>query len=433
MTTRAERHQPVRNHWARIALLGFVPVAVIVAIYGTRLSLGWILSAYGMISVGRCVTQSVMAARVRARKPLLRGYPMVSIVVTVLNERAELFERAVRSLAEQEWPAELREIIIIDDGSTDRETNREIAQRHGARYVWQPNAGKRAALMVAFGMLSPTSRYVLTGDSDTIWHPEATGQLVATLTSSRRVGAATGNVETLNVEDSWLTRVTSVRYWLAFEVERAAQSMYGGVTCVSGPLGGYRRDLIDRVKGGFIAQRFLGRTCTFGDDRHLTNLILGEGYEVHYSRARAWTEAPATFGKYRRQQARWGRSFWREMLWTLKALPRQSVLLAVDWAINLVLPFLLVGSMGWYAYLTVTSGPSALLRFAAMIMLMGLLRAAPAIAATRDPRFLILPLFALFHLFVLLPLKLWSLVTVAASGWGTRKALAPLDPVAVSA
>jgi hyaluronan synthase len=278
-------------------------------------------------------------------------------------------------------------------------------------------------------MLHPATRYVLTGDDDTVWHPDATRHLVAALQRDR-VGATTGHVATLNPRDTWLTRVTAIRYWVAFQIERAAQSYYGAVTCVSGPLGGYRRYLIDQIGDDFVNQRFLRRPCTFGDDRHLTNLVLARGYQVTYSRAQAWTEVPGRMRKYLKQQKRWGKSHWREMIWTAKALPLHSPMLAADWALTLLLPFLLVASMAWYAWSAVTDSPLYLAGFAAMVVAMSIVRAVPAVVATRDPSFLWwMPFFSVFHLFVLLPLKFVSLVTVADGSWGTRAIGAPAQRV----
>lgn len=406
--------------WARITIFVFLPVAALAALYVQRLHFVWLLSAYGALSVTRVTTQSALATVVRRRRQTLRDTPMVSIIVAVLNEPIETFDRAMRSLAAQHYPN--FEVIVVDDGSTDRAANREVCDRYGLQYVWQANAGKRHAMYRAFDMMDPATVFVLTGDSDTIWAPDATAQMVATMQSSRRIGAATGHVDTLNPADTWLTRVTAVRYWMAFEVERAAQGFFGVVSCVSGPLGIYRRNLIDQVKDQFVTQTFLGRECTFGDDRHLTNLVLRLGYRVAYSRAHAWTEVPGDLRKYLRQQTRWGKSHWREMLWTWSALPHHGLFLAADWALTVLLPFLLVGSTAWYVYAAVAYGPMHLALFLGMIVLMGFVRAVPALVATRDPWVLLLVVFGLFHLTVLLPLKFWSLVTMTRGAWGTRSA-----------
>ena len=137
-------------------------------------------------------------------------------------------------------------------------------------------------------------------------------------------------------------------------MERAAQGYFGAVTCVSGPLGGYRRDIIDQIKDRFINQVFLGRVCTFGDDRHLTNLVLGLGYQVAYCRAQAWTEVPTRLRPYLRQQLRWNRSFWRESLWTIRALPMHGPWLTIDCLLTVLLPFQLAMTVCWFAWMAAT-------------------------------------------------------------------------------
>ena len=64
-----------------------------------------------------------------------------------------------------------------------------------------------------------------------------------------------------------LTRLIGLRYWSAFHQERAAQSVFDVVMCCSGPAAAYRKELVDRVKDQYVTQVFLGRRCTFGDDR----------------------------------------------------------------------------------------------------------------------------------------------------------------------
>lgn len=422
-------HRPAStSSWLRLTALVFAPVAAAATLYIGRIHLVWLVSAYGALSLARVTAQALMAARVRRRRPALLGRPMVSIVVATLNPDPDRFDDVLASLASQNWPN--LEIIVVDDGSDEPHLVRRTAEHFGARHVYQPNAGKRHAMHRAFGMLHPASRYVLTGDDDTVWHPDATADLVAAL-QQNRVGATTGHVATLNPHDTWLTRVTAIRYWVAFQIERAAQSFYGAVTCVSGPLGGYRRYLIEAVADDFVNQRFLGRPCTFGDDRHLTNLVLARGYRVTYCQAQAWTEVPGHMGKYLKQQKRWGKSHWREMIWTFRALPLHSPMLAADWALTLLLPFLLIASMAWYAWSAAVDSPVYLAGFAAMVVAMSIVRAVPAVAATRDPSFLWwMPFFSLFHLFVLLPLKFISLATVADGSWGTRAAAtAPAAPL----
>ena len=306
----------------RVAAIPAAGIAII-TIYTMRWQTGlWLLSLYGLLATSRVIAQVALAKRcwTRMQKDRLSSMPMVSIVIAVYNEPAHVLTRTLRSLAEQSWPR--YEVIVVDDGSDDPDTCRNLCAHYGYTYVYQRNAGKRHAMRRAFDLAHPDSRYILTCDSDTYWHPNAIADLVAAMQSNPRAGAATGYVAAANPDTNILTRLTAQRYWAAFQIERASEGYLGVLSCVSGPLGIYRREIIDQVKEAFVTQRFLGRECTFGDDRHLTNLVLLAGYQVVYSRAMAFTEVPTTIGKYLRQQIRWGKSHWREMLWTARALPK---------------------------------------------------------------------------------------------------------------
>ncbi|CAM4698209.1 unnamed protein product, partial [Caretta caretta] len=73
-------------------------------------------------------------------------------------------------------------------------------------------------------------------DSDTKLDPSATVEMVKVLEANKRYGAVGGDVRILNVSDSFISFMSSLRYWMAFNVERACQSYFDCVSCISGPL-----------------------------------------------------------------------------------------------------------------------------------------------------------------------------------------------------
>ena len=91
------------------------------------------------------------------------------------------------------------------------------------------------------------------------------------------IGAICGNLSIYNKYDSVIAFLTSIRYWYAFHLERAYQSLTGSVLCVSGPIGMYRLSYIEQILKDWRGQTFLGKLCSYGDDRHLTNKILSLG------------------------------------------------------------------------------------------------------------------------------------------------------------
>jgi hyaluronan synthase/N-acetylglucosaminyltransferase len=405
--------------WFRIVLFAFLPVCIVASLYMFRSYSIGLMSLYGLLSVGRIGGQVITSHWVRQKRYHDRPLPKAAVIVALYNEDQAIFLQSLQTLARQDYPD--LDIIVVDDGSKPDPEYRATAELFGARYVRQQNAGKRHAMYTGFSMLSPDTEIVMVADSDTFWKPDAARQMAKVLLSTPNVGAVTGYVGVSNAAASYLTRLVDMRYYMAFQQERASQAYFGTVVCVSGPLGAYRRDVIERIKHPFVTQRFLGKPCTFGDDRHLTNLVLGLGYKVLYAAdAHCTTEAPTTLKRYLTQQARWGKSHWREMIWQFKALPLQSIYLSYDWMITLLLPFLLVLSIGHYGYLAVTNTPMHLTYLFGTMVGLSLVRVLEPIRVTRRPIFLAFVLYTAIHLLFMLPLKFYSLATVNRTGWGTR-------------
>lgn len=294
----------------------------------------------------------------------------------------------------------------------------------------QRNVGKRHAQQIAW---RHSLGYKLYGtvDSDTGVAADAF-RLLASNFANPQLAAATGYVDVGNWSHNWLTRLIDMRYWSAFHVERKAQSFWRSVMCCSGPLAVYRAEIVDRFMGRYATQRFLGRFCTFGDDRHLTNLCLREGKTVIFDgRAHCWTEVPTSLRKYAVQQTRWNKSFYREMLWSLQALGSQSKYMTYDLIMQFSLPFLLLGGLGTTAYLATQGNAWGTVRqYVLTIFLVGFVRALYPLCARRgiswSRRFgqLLFMGYGVIHICILTPVRIWALIELGLgrTGWGTRSA-----------
>jgi glycosyltransferase involved in cell wall biosynthesis len=116
---------------------------------------------------------------------------LVSIIIPTYNRR-DLLPEAVESCLAQSWSD--REIIIVDDGSTDG-TDRFVQERlttdwaeKGIRYVLQPNCGASAARNS--GLALATGDYIQFLDSDDLLFPSKLEQQIAVLESSENRVAA---------------------------------------------------------------------------------------------------------------------------------------------------------------------------------------------------------------------------------------------------
>src|SRR5688572_27341146 len=94
--------------------------------------------------------------------------PLVSILMAAYNSE-ELIGESIQSVLEQTWPR--KELIIVDDGSTDQTL--AVARRFASREVTvltQPNQGAGAARNKAYAMCQ--GDYVQWLDHDDLLAPE---------------------------------------------------------------------------------------------------------------------------------------------------------------------------------------------------------------------------------------------------------------------
>ena len=157
-----------------------------------------------------------------------------------------------------------------------------------------------------------------------------------------RLGAVSGHARASNADETLLTRAQDVWYEGQFRVAKAAESTFGSVTCVSGPLAVFRREAIFNYLPAWAADRFLGGEFRFATDRQLTAYVLGQNWvgqklkhrhadspfvcEVDYPArawrvgyvrsARVWTKVPARLRTFLRQQVRWKKCFVRNLFFT---------------------------------------------------------------------------------------------------------------------
>lgn len=379
------------------------------------------LTMYGIFTLVHFLFQYWFALTTRfQRRTMQKDYqPKVTLVVPIYREQPDLLRRCLTSVLMQTYP--FIDVIVSNDDSDDatRAIYEEFAQgRRNWRYLQDGHQGKRATMKRAMDITS--TELLILIDSDTILGQEAVQWIIQPF-QNPRVGCATGNITVLNRGANILTWLTDMRYWLAFNFERAAQSALGVMSCVSGPLGCYRTSLIRQIKDEWLNQTFLGHHCTYGDDRDLTNRILSLGFQsVYVSEAIAETQAPAEFSTWLLQQLRWTRSFYREYLLNWRWFHKHNVWLAYDLTYQAVFPFLLSVNIVILLWLIAFRNPAYFLLWFALILIFGLIRAFFALIFTRRIEFLGFMLYSILYTFFLLPLKWVAIFSLDNTSWGTR-------------
>uniref|UniRef100_A0A8C6SLP5 Hyaluronan synthase 2 n=1 Tax=Neogobius melanostomus TaxID=47308 RepID=A0A8C6SLP5_9GOBI len=211
--------------------------------------------------------------------------------------------------------------------------------------IMQKWGGKREVMYTPFKALGRSVDYVQVCDSDTMLDPACSVEMVKVLEEDPMVGGVGGDVQILNKYESWISFLSSVRYWMAFNIERACQSYFGCVQCISGPLGMYRNSLLHEFLEDWYNQTFMGSHCSFGDDRHLTNRVLSLGYATKYTaRSKCLTETPITYLRWLNQQTRWSKSYFREWLYNSMWFHKHHLWMTYEAVITGFFPFFLIAT-----------------------------------------------------------------------------------------
>ena len=225
------------------------------------------------------------------------------------------------------------------------------------------------------------------------------------------------SLQILNKYDSWISFLSSVRYWMAFNIERACQSYFGCVQCISGPLGMYRNSLLQRFLEPWYHQTFLGSKCSFGDDRHLTNRVLSFGYKTKYTaRSQCQTETPTQYLRWLNQQTRWSKSYFREWLYNALWFHKHSLWMTYESVVTGFFPFFLVATV---IHLFYRGRLWNILLFLLTVQLVGMVKATYACFLRGSLVMIFMSLYSLLYMSSLLPSKIFALLTINKAGWGT--------------
>ncbi len=109
------------------------------------------------------------------RIPNAMSPKLVSIIIPTYN-RADRVVDAIKSVQRQNYP--LRQIIVVDDGSTD-ETPQKLSKIKGIEYYRQEHKCQGAARN--FGLSKVKGDYIASLDSDDVWHCDFLSSSIACL------------------------------------------------------------------------------------------------------------------------------------------------------------------------------------------------------------------------------------------------------------
>jgi glycosyltransferase involved in cell wall biosynthesis len=167
--------------------------------------------------------------------------PLVSVIIPCYNGEAFLAE-AIESALTQSYPRV--EIIVVDDGSTDRSA--EIAQQFPVRYVRQENRGLSESRNL--GIRNSRGSYIVFLDADDRLRPETIETGLAVLAERPECAMAVGDHLFVSEDGAYLAN-SGKRYSAGAHYEALLKSNV--IEMISTVL--FRRDVLDEF-GGFDAK-----------------------------------------------------------------------------------------------------------------------------------------------------------------------------------
>ncbi len=156
----------------------------------------------------------------------------VSVIVPAYNS-AKTIENCIEALLLQDYPKELYEVIIVDDGSTDS-TAKKI-RNFPIKYIWQENSGPASARNR--GAAASKGEIILFTDSDCV--PEV-NWISEMLKPFKNMDVAAVKGAYLTRQQSIIARFAQIEFEERFEMLRKAESI----------------DMVDTYSAGFLKNIF---------------------------------------------------------------------------------------------------------------------------------------------------------------------------------
>jgi hyaluronan synthase len=388
------------------------------------------LYLYSIIAATFLLSRYLFGAMYRVIPIDVHYTPGVSIIIPCFNEE-EWIQRTILSCINQDYPIDRLEVIVVDDCSNDRsvvkiqeiiqklyeETERFDTKNRVTYVVQKENKGKRDAL--AWGAQLAKHDLIVFVDSDSFLDPFAIRNLVQPF-KDPKMGGVSGRTDVANTYTNGLTKMQSVRYYIAFRIMKAAEAYFDAVTCLSGPLSCYKKEIVLEHTEEWLNQKFLGQRATFGDDRSMTNFVLKNHRTGYQDTAVCSTVVPNTYNVFLKQQMRWKRSWLRESIIAGSYIWKKEPFMSVSFYMGLLVPIaapIVVFYNLFYVPLVHHVFPTT---FLIGLLMMALLMSIAQMFLRKSSTWIFGMLFCLYYEAVLLWQMPIAWVTFWKSTWGTR-------------
>src|SRR3989338_578064 len=189
---------------------------------------GIVYSIYGI---------AVLGFRDKKGTNKIKALPKITVFFSVINEE-KVIDMKIRNLTEIDYPKELLELFIVDDGSTDK--TKQACLEAFLKYkikgkVIRNESRKGVNFNYNLALKNAKTDIVLTTDADVIFDKNAIKEGLKVLLSSEKIGAVCGELKPVITEKSIATS-TEAPYRNVYGRMCSWESSLDSSYCFNGPL-----------------------------------------------------------------------------------------------------------------------------------------------------------------------------------------------------
>ena len=237
--------------------------------------------------------------------------PTVSVVIPAHNEE-RFIARCIDSVLGSDYPREKLEVIVVNDGSSDR--TGEILNKYngGIKIITREVSSGTRAGTLNDGLKYAKGEIIIALDGDSYIKKSSIKKLVNHFDDDvGAVAAAMSGHQRKNM--NLLEKFQVIEYDVCIFI-RKMLSAINGVYIVPGPLSAFKREIFDEL--GYFD------TTAITDDQEMTYRVQSSHYKViGCTDAEVYSELPQTLGDLFKQRIRWNRGSLQN-LWRYKHLTR---------------------------------------------------------------------------------------------------------------
>ncbi|GME27616.1 Glycosyl transferase family 2 [Neofusicoccum parvum] len=366
----------------------------------------------------------------------------VTVILPSIDGDGEELRDTIRSILGCA-PAEI--ILVTIDANVSR-ANKMLDAMGGAaqktiRVMSVPQANKRRQMCAAIPQVR--TEIIIFADDDVEWGKRLLPWILAPFENPNIGGVGTNQKIKRNPNFRYLSREYLWQFLGEMYIRRrnfditACTQMDGGLPCLSGRTVAYRARILQNgdFTHGFQNEKWNGYTLNADDDNFITRWMVSHGFDTtvqYHPHAEVQTTLECN-QRYLRQCLRWVRSNWRSNLttmfverhtwtrqpWSTYAVQQTTLTAwALPYDLTLFYTWYRSGQSEDYAYNTRVAVAVAL---AAWIVLSKCTKLMPHFVRHPEDTVLLLPVVVVFG-YVHGLIKLWGLVTLNATTWGSRPA-----------